>query len=54
MVTHELGSVNAIIDRCIVMDRESRRLIGVGTPDELHHSLDPHVQHFFGRIPEAA
>lgn len=54
IVTHELGSVNAIVDRCIVMDRESKRIIGAGTPRELHASSDAHVQHFFDRVAEAA
>ncbi len=53
IVTHELGSINTIIDRCIVLDRESRSIIAEGTPRELSQSANPHVQHFFARAPEA-
>lgn len=54
IVTHELGSVNAIIDRCILMDRPTRRIIGAGSPRDLRESSDDHVQHFFARVAEAA
>jgi phospholipid/cholesterol/gamma-HCH transport system ATP-binding protein len=54
VVTHELGSINAIVDRCILLDRESRSILAQGTPRELHASTIPHVQHFFHRTPEHA
>jgi phospholipid/cholesterol/gamma-HCH transport system ATP-binding protein len=52
LVTHELGSVHGIADRCILLDRDSKSIIATGTPEELAASTVPHVQHFFGRIPE--
>lgn len=52
IVTHELGSINAIIDRCILMDRASKSLLAVGVPDELSRSAHPRVRHFFDRTPE--
>lgn len=52
LVTHELGSVHSIADRCILLDRESKSIIAMGTPSELAASTNPHVHHFFARIPE--
>ncbi len=54
VVTHELGSIDSIVDRCILLDRDSRSILAAGAPRELHASGDPHVQHFFQRQPEAA
>jgi phospholipid/cholesterol/gamma-HCH transport system ATP-binding protein len=54
VVTHELASIDAIIDRCILLDRESRSILAQGTPRELQASDIPHVQHFFHRTPEHA
>jgi len=54
VVTHELGSIDAILDRCILLDRESRSILAQGTPRELHASDVPRVQHFFHRTPEHA
>jgi phospholipid/cholesterol/gamma-HCH transport system ATP-binding protein len=54
IVTHELGSINAIIDRCILLDRESRSILASGSPRELHASTIPRVRHFFAREAEAA
>jgi len=53
MVTHELGSIEAIVDRCILLDRDSRSILAAGTPRELHASSHPRVQHFFARTAEA-
>jgi phospholipid/cholesterol/gamma-HCH transport system ATP-binding protein len=53
IVTHELGSIDAIIDRCILLDLTSRSILAAGTPASLHASTLPRVQHFLGRIPEA-
>lgn len=53
VVTHELGSILAIVDRCILMDRDERRIIATGAPRELHASAHPRVRHFFERTPEA-
>lgn len=52
VVTHELGSINAIVDRCILMDRPSKSILAMGTPSELARSPEPAVQHFFQRIAE--
>jgi phospholipid/cholesterol/gamma-HCH transport system ATP-binding protein len=53
IVTHELGSIDAIVDRCILMDRESRSIIATGAPHELRRSTVPRVRNFFQRLPEA-
>ena len=52
VVTHELGSIDAIVDRCILLDAESRSILAQGTPQDLHASEIPRVQHFFHRTPE--
>ena len=52
IVTHELGSINSIIDRCILLDRETRSIVAEGTPRELRASDNVLVQHFFARVPE--
>jgi phospholipid/cholesterol/gamma-HCH transport system ATP-binding protein len=52
VVTHELGSIDAIVDRCILLDSESRSILAQGTPAQLHASTIPRVQHFFHRTPE--
>lgn len=54
LVTHELGSIESIVDRCILLDRGARRIIASGSPRDLHASPEPHVQHFLRREPEAA
>ena len=54
VVTHELGSIEAIVDRCILLDRESRSILAHGAPRELRASETPRVRHFFGRIAESA
>jgi phospholipid/cholesterol/gamma-HCH transport system ATP-binding protein len=48
VVTHELGSVYAIADRCILLDREARTIVAEGRPADLRdHSRDPRVRRFF-------
>ena len=54
VVTHELGSIRTIVDRCILLDRESRSIVAAGTPAELRASDNPHVRHFFAREAEVA
>jgi phospholipid/cholesterol/gamma-HCH transport system ATP-binding protein len=49
LVTHELGSILGIVDRCIMLDRESRSIIARGYPQELRESGDPRVRAFFTR-----
>jgi phospholipid/cholesterol/gamma-HCH transport system ATP-binding protein len=52
LVTHELGSIHAIVDRCILLDRVSKSILAEGTPDQLAASTHPRVRQFFGRIAE--
>jgi phospholipid/cholesterol/gamma-HCH transport system ATP-binding protein len=54
LVTHELGSINAIVDRCVMLDRDSRSIVAAGTPSELSASTNPLVAHFFTRTPESS
>lgn len=54
LVTHELGSIFEIVDRCIVLDRSSRSIVASGVPADLRSSPHPHVQSFFNRRPEVA
>ncbi|HRR32998.1 MAG TPA: ATP-binding cassette domain-containing protein [Kiritimatiellia bacterium] len=50
MVTHELASIFAIADRCVMLDKQAQRLIASGTPAELRdHSERPSVRAFFNR-----
>ena len=52
LVTHELGSILAIVDRCILLDREARSILVEGRPGALIASPIPHVRHFFTRVAE--
>jgi phospholipid/cholesterol/gamma-HCH transport system ATP-binding protein len=55
IVTHELGSIFAIMDRVIMIDRNTRGIIAEGDPRELRdHSDNPLVRQFFRREPELA
>jgi phospholipid/cholesterol/gamma-HCH transport system ATP-binding protein len=54
IVTHELGSIHGIVDRCIMLDRDAKTIIASGAPSSLRASPLPRVQHFFNREPEAA
>ncbi|MBS2018852.1 MAG: ATP-binding cassette domain-containing protein [Deltaproteobacteria bacterium] len=56
LVTHELGSIAAVVDRCIMLDRASRSIIAQGAPSELRESADPRVHAFFHRtvLPSTA
>jgi phospholipid/cholesterol/gamma-HCH transport system ATP-binding protein len=47
MVTHELGSVFRIADRCMLLDRQSRGVLAVGDPRVLRDSDDPRIHDFF-------
>jgi ABC-type nitrate/sulfonate/bicarbonate transport system ATPase subunit/ABC-type transporter Mla MlaB component len=50
MVSHELESIFAIGSRCIMLDRESKRIIANGAPHALRTSADdPRVSAFFNR-----
>lgn len=50
VVTHQLASIEAISDRCIMMDGDEKGIIASGTVDALkNQSTDPRVQSFFRR-----
>jgi phospholipid/cholesterol/gamma-HCH transport system ATP-binding protein len=53
LVTHDLDSVFAVADRCILLDRPSRSIIARGPPRALAASDDPRVGHFFHPRSEA-
>jgi phospholipid/cholesterol/gamma-HCH transport system ATP-binding protein len=54
IVTHDLGSIFAIADRCIMLDPDARAIIARGTPRELQDNPDPRVRSFFTRSPREA
>lgn len=50
VITHELASIYAIADRCIVLDKARRGVVARGTPQELRDQCpDPYVRAFFRR-----
>jgi phospholipid/cholesterol/gamma-HCH transport system ATP-binding protein len=50
VVTHELQSIYAVADRCIMLDTSARTIIAEGKPADLRdHSDDPRVRQFFRR-----
>ncbi|MDD4017157.1 MAG: ATP-binding cassette domain-containing protein [Kiritimatiellae bacterium] len=55
MVTHELASIFAVADRCIMLDKKTRSLIAEGSPARLR-DCPPNaaVQAFFNREAETA
>jgi phospholipid/cholesterol/gamma-HCH transport system ATP-binding protein len=54
VVTHELASIYAIADRCIMLDKRTRGIIAAGDPRVLRDSSDnPAVRQFFRRQAEA-
>lgn len=54
VVTHELASILAIADRCIMLDRAAQGIIAEGDPRRLRETSDhPTVRAFFRReVPE--
>jgi phospholipid/cholesterol/gamma-HCH transport system ATP-binding protein len=55
IVTHDLPSVFASIDRVVLLDKKARGIIAEGDPRELRDSSpDPRVRAFFRREPETA
>jgi phospholipid/cholesterol/gamma-HCH transport system ATP-binding protein len=54
IVTHELASIFAIVNHCIMVDHEARGIIARGTPASLRESTDPRVGAFFNRRRPAA
>jgi phospholipid/cholesterol/gamma-HCH transport system ATP-binding protein len=50
VVTHELQSILAIADRCVMLDRAAQGMIALGQPKDLRdHSTQPVVRAFFNR-----
>jgi phospholipid/cholesterol/gamma-HCH transport system ATP-binding protein len=50
VVTHELQSILAIGDRCIMLDKDAKGIIAEGDPRALHdHATHPTVRAFFRR-----
>jgi phospholipid/cholesterol/gamma-HCH transport system ATP-binding protein len=50
VVTHELQSILAIGDRCIMLDKEAKGMIAEGDPRQLREtSENPTVRAFFRR-----
>ncbi len=54
VITHELPSIFAIADRCLMLDKKAKGIIALGKPAELRdHSDNPTVRRFFNREAEA-
>jgi len=53
VVSHELASIFAIADRCIMLDGETKKVIAEGPPQALREHTDPQVHAFFNRQPSA-
>jgi phospholipid/cholesterol/gamma-HCH transport system ATP-binding protein len=50
VVTHELPSIYAIADRVIMLDKQSKKIVATGRPQELReHSDNRWVRQFFNR-----
>ncbi len=55
IVTHELQSIFAVADACIMLDRSARGIIARGHPATLRdRSDDPRVRAFFNRRPSSS
>ena len=53
IVTHELQSINAIADRVVMLDEQTRSIIAEGSPAELRRqTANPAVRRFFNREPK--
>jgi len=53
VITHELASIFAIADRCIMLDKAAKGIIAEGRPADLRdHSPNPRVRQFFNRRAE--
>ena len=51
MVTHHLGAVFRIADRCMMLDAESKTVVLIGNPRELRESREPRIRAFVGAAP---
>lgn len=50
VVTHELPSIFTIADRVIMLDKQEKGIIAIGSPQELRdRGADPRVKQFFAR-----
>jgi len=50
IVTHELPSIYAVADRCILLDQRVKKIVATGRPQDLRdNSSDPWVRQFFNR-----
>lgn len=49
LVTHELESIFRVVDRIVMLDRDTKTIIATGAPRELRNSEDPRVGDFFNR-----
>ena len=50
IVTHELPSVYAVADRVIMLEKDLKKIVATGTPEELRdNSRNPWVKQFFHR-----
>ncbi len=47
MVTHELTSVFRVADRCLLLDKDTKRVLAIGDPRVLRDSSDPRIRGFF-------
>ena len=55
IVTHELASIYAVMDRVIIVDRARKGIVAEGPPAVLRDTCDdPFVRAFFHREPELA
>jgi phospholipid/cholesterol/gamma-HCH transport system ATP-binding protein len=53
IVTHELESIIAIADRTIMLEKETKGIIAMGSPKKLKQDKsNPYVYNFFNRKPE--
>jgi len=52
IVTHELASIFAVLNRVILLDKQTKGIIAIGSPAELQgQSTDLYVNSFFNRRP---
>jgi len=47
LVTHELASVYRVADRCLILDKDTRRVVAIGDPRALRDSSDARISGFF-------
>jgi phospholipid/cholesterol/gamma-HCH transport system ATP-binding protein len=49
VVSHEIGTIENISTRCIMLDAEAKGIIASGSPEDLLKNDDPRVRRFFRR-----